>query len=49
MDIARTVTNDVFVPLNWGCCADPTPAKHASLQHNGPSASGTAKIGRFKL
>ncbi|MDQ0754181.1 FAD-binding and (Fe-S)-binding domain-containing protein [Arthrobacter sp. B3I4] len=21
MDIARTVTEDVFVPLNWGCCA----------------------------
>ncbi|WP_445155268.1 FAD-binding and (Fe-S)-binding domain-containing protein [Arthrobacter sp. Hor0625] len=21
MEIARTVTGDVFVPLNWGCCA----------------------------
>jgi len=21
MDIARAVTGDVFVPLNWGCCA----------------------------
>jgi D-lactate dehydrogenase len=21
MEIARTVTEDVFVPLNWGCCA----------------------------
>ncbi|GAC1497531.1 MAG: hypothetical protein NVS2B15_20290 [Pseudarthrobacter sp.] len=21
MEIARTVTDDVFVPLNWGCCA----------------------------